>query len=604
MKLFCSSCSSQILVDDEAGESTDHCPICGGFLNPEEGNAPLDETVEYSQVPTTIGRYEIERLLGSGGYGRVYLARDQILRRPVAIKVPRADRFSPADRQRFLEEAQLAARLRHSGIVTIYDAGIHESECYIAMEFVEAETLKQVMKRRRLTLAEIVRLIAACARAMHYAHLEGLIHRDLKPSNILLDAQLEPRIGDFGLAIELHEQWDRRGEVAGTPVYMSPEQMRGESHRLDGRTDIWSLGVILFELMTGTLPFSPERGRTYDEILNRDPRPPRQINDAIPVELERICLKCLSKSPGDRPNTALDLAKDLEGLALLSDPNASTKSGRLLSDTVATARSAAKPSARITMLAVAVGTIILTAIAFALSRIGDQENPSDKLAEPNPAPSSQPPEDGESRFLPLKWTNLLDRKPKVAYWLPFSATSRWNWDPAREAVSLDTDELGMLELGTTDADDFRLQTGIQRNSWSGFAGLYWGYREQIVQGQRVAECQILAIHTFPKEELQLRREVYRIEYGGGAPAIHSQGAGPTINLDHPGSEQAVLEIEIHQGTLKEVRWDGKTCFEGAESDDLSPKETKAGGGFGLINNSGATNFENARFFLLTGTPST
>ena len=150
------------------------------------------------------------------------------------------------------------------------------------------------------------------ADALSYAHEQGLVHRDLKPDNILMDARERPHIADFGLAMHDDDRWPRRGEVAGTPPYMAPEQVRGESHRLDGRTDLWALGVILYRMLTEHRPFDGNRiEEVFEDILDREPVPPRQRDRTIPKGLERICLKCLSKRMADRYATAADLADDL-----------------------------------------------------------------------------------------------------------------------------------------------------------------------------------------------------------------------------------------------------------------------------------------------------
>ena len=183
--------------------------------------------------------------------------------------------------------------------------------------------------------------LASVADAIHHAHGAGLVHRDLKPSNIMIDEQGQPRVADFGLAITEAVQHDKAGEVAGTPTHMAPEQVRGEVHRLDGRTDVWALGIILYQGLTGRLPFAGrDRATLFDEILRREPRPPRQIDDAIPRELERICLKCLSKRMTDRYGSALDLAEDLRAwLDAARSPAAAasrTANGRRLDAEVAT----------------------------------------------------------------------------------------------------------------------------------------------------------------------------------------------------------------------------------------------------------------------------
>jgi formylglycine-generating enzyme required for sulfatase activity len=265
-------------------------------------------------VPDQIGRYDSVRLVGQGGYGRVYLARDVELGRPVAIKVPRASLLESAEQvQAFLAEAQMAARLKHAAIVTVHDVGRQEGlGPFIVMEYIEGESLYAVFRAGRPAPDRLATLIARVADAVHHAHGAGLVHRDLKPGNILIDKAGEPHVTDFGMAVTEDLQRLKSGEIAGTPHFMAPEQVRGETHRLDGRTDLWGLGVILYLGLTGHLPFGGNtRSGVFNEILHKDPRRPRLIDRTIPPELERICLKCLAKRMTERYLSARELADDL-----------------------------------------------------------------------------------------------------------------------------------------------------------------------------------------------------------------------------------------------------------------------------------------------------
>jgi hypothetical protein len=274
---------------------------------------PVQADMPPEPPPERLGRYVVRGVLGSGTFGTVYLADDPELARPVAVKVRRAGTFaSPDDADKFLAEAKCAARLNHPAIVSIHDVGRDSDRPYIVMQYVAGRTLADDLAFQPPNPAEAAELLVGVADALHYAHKRGFVHRDLKPANILLDEHGRPHVADFGLAVSDETQRHLAGQIAGTPAYMSPEQVRGAAHHLDGRTDIWSLGVIGYQLLTGRQPFwQGDALACLDAIQHRDPKPPRQIDDTIPVELERIVLKCLAKQPTARYSTAGDLASDL-----------------------------------------------------------------------------------------------------------------------------------------------------------------------------------------------------------------------------------------------------------------------------------------------------
>ena len=263
---------------------------------------------------TRLDQYTIQSVLGQGSMGTVYLARDEELDRQVAIKVPSPAVLAPTGRtDRFIEEARATAKLKHQAIVPVYDFGRQEDgSCFFVMEYIEGESLAELLKSGPLPTAQGVAILIEIADALSYAHKEGFVQRDVKPANILVDKEGKPHLVDFGLAIHESVQHLNAGEFAGTLAYMAPEQIRAESHRLDGRTDIWAVGAVMYEMLTGRTPFPATQWKTLcDEILHRQPKPPRQIDDKIPKELEQICLKCLLKTVTDRYATACDLARDL-----------------------------------------------------------------------------------------------------------------------------------------------------------------------------------------------------------------------------------------------------------------------------------------------------
>ncbi len=288
-----------------------------GTRDRSEGGTDADSEPP-EPLPKSVARYEVVKLLGKGSFGRVYLARDPELQRLVAVKVSRGDLFSSGKSiARFKSEARKVAQLgKHPGIVTVHDIGQENDQCYIVMDYVEGGTLADRKIVKQLSFGEIADLIAQVADAIHFAHTKGLVHRDIKPANILLDGNGTPNVADFGLAVHETEQSSKRGEISGTLCYMSPEQAQGRADHLDGRTDIWSLGATLYELLTQRRPFSADtQENLIDQIVRRDAKPPRQINDAIPEPLEEVCLKALSKEPSDRHSTAHDFAKALRRAA-------------------------------------------------------------------------------------------------------------------------------------------------------------------------------------------------------------------------------------------------------------------------------------------------
>jgi tRNA A-37 threonylcarbamoyl transferase component Bud32 len=270
-----------------------------------------------------FANYEILASVGQGGMGVVYKARQRKLGRVVALKAMISAAFaSETELKRFQAEAQAVAKLHHPNIVTIYEVGFENSSHFFSMEYVEGESLADRLKRGSISSQQAAVYTKQISEAMHYAHERGILHRDLKPTNILLDARDEPRITDFGLArhVDIESDLTMSGAVLGTPSYMPPEQASGKVREIGPASDVYSIGAVLYELLTGRPPFRADSVlETLKQVVELRPAAPRLLRPKTPRDLEVICLKCLRKEPGQRYGSAMELAEDI-GRFLRKEP--------------------------------------------------------------------------------------------------------------------------------------------------------------------------------------------------------------------------------------------------------------------------------------------
>jgi serine/threonine protein kinase/Tfp pilus assembly protein PilF len=322
----CGKCGAKIFADAPRGS----CPAClvetaldllleEPVAGVGDAGVPVPDTKKTARSPCMVidfGDYELLEEIGRGGQGVVYRARQKSLNRTVALKVIGLGQWAThAHLKRFRREAEAAANLDHPSIVPIYEVGEREGSCYFSMKFIDGGQLDEVTRRRPISIRNAAELIAKLARTVHYAHEHGILHRDIKPGNILLDAKGEPHLTDFGLArlVESESSVTQTLDVLGTPSYMAPEQAVGNNAAVSNATDVYGLGAVLYQLLTGHPPFAG--GTTYETIKlleDAEPRPPRLLNPKVDRDLSTICLKCLEKDPKRRYASALALADDLE----------------------------------------------------------------------------------------------------------------------------------------------------------------------------------------------------------------------------------------------------------------------------------------------------
>ncbi len=542
------------------------------------------------QFPERIGRYRLEGVLGKGNSGVVYAAWDDTLQRNVAMKLPLLAR---SDEQigRLIEEARLVAGLSHPAIVPIFDCGrLADGRWFLVYEIMTGGTLSDELQRGRPTIDRAIEIASAVAEGLHFAHLAGIYHRDLKTRNILLTANGRPKISDFGLAIHEDVLPDQRDVIAGSPAYMSPEQARGESHLLDGRSDIWSMGVIFYEMLTGQRPFrSNSIDGLFELIQKKDPRPPRQFDASIDQELERICLKCLQKSPSDRYLVAQDFITDLSRWRTQTDASQVPKT-RTETLSESSSQSAKLRTKRLLMVFGVSGILILAslmAISGAFSGLITKRSPTD----PSPAfVKSADKKRDDAKVIPAstksgEWKPLL-RTPMVVLAQPDDMrNTQWKLSEAGDFLSVATDHTLLFKFDDTKAENIELRLRFHQANWTGGIGVFWGGEQRSgLGGTRPWVFQtILAPPLMPGDKERILRLSWRRVNLLRNALFGQVDIWQVVKREIPLRVDHELIVQIRDRRVFEVVWNGETMNQLVQlSNDFTDDVTSSPGAVGLI----------------------
>lgn len=573
------------------------------LFNPANETQPYPISIQTAEY-LFMDRYLIKGEIGRGGFGRVLAAQDQRLERPVAIKVARrAAAVGSSLAAEFQREARLAAKINHPNVVTVYDSGVDDAgQCFVAFEFVAGQTLADRIQAGPIDRIQAVTWMITIAEAVHAAHKLQLVHRDLKPANILLDEEGRLRVADFGLAMTADSRQERSGEIAGSPPYMAPEQLRGETEHFDCRTDIWGLGVILFELLMGRRPFAVEDSKDavglIARILDHQPTRLREVDGTLPMELDEICQRCLAKDMSARWKSAEEFAQALRSVlvTLTAQPVDS------------------RPTRTSTMkwlIAVAITGLFATA-AF---NLGWMRNPQiEQQVSVAPAADQQvPPIDVKPAApktpepiiaevpepiaspVPGEWFPLLARKPQEVFWPADAGLSYLDFSKETKQLRFQCNLDGILKLGEA-RGDYEVKVDLFQPNWIGSMGLVLGLREDVMDGLPAMSFQTLVVLS---RTTGLGKSDATLQRGRGTRVLTPSQVPPNGTSSRYGTlwgtklkpwpREATLRIRVGSGRLTSVVWNHEEHPElcAPELDEwLKPEDYQGGVGLYIQQASG------------------
>lgn len=510
----------------------------GGSLSTESITPRVRTAPGESLAGHTVGRYRLDVWVGRGGFGEVWKGFDPELNRPVAIKLARRDRRFPDSLVNQLrDEARRAAKLSHRGIVTVHDVARDGDGLYIVSEYIDGQTLRFRMTSAPVSLDEAVSLVIQVARALHHAHVNDLVHRDVKPGNILLRPDGEAVVTDFGLAVSEREQLAEPEGTVGTWPYMSPEQARGESNQVDSRTDVYGLGVVLYELLTRRYPYPAETKQEYrEQVISRPPRPLRTIDDSIPDELEQICLRCLAKSVDDRFSTCRDLA---DALSRWQDARDVVRSPSGATDAIVSGRRLI-----LAFLGAALA-IVVAVVAFKIL-----PSPSGHGEDPPPPPGT--------------WISVLDREPTMLSWRLGDGREPPRFEPQDERYAVRSDRTRWIaRCRDIDSRPIELRAVISVDNWLGCGGIVWGLRRdaEAFPDKRYRCLAVEYFRTGPTEPAKLAAlEMTLIERSFDDIRVTETRCIAELEVNPPADKEASLELSIDQDHIN-VQFDQQADWE-------------------------------------------